>query len=115
MNENERVYLVVLRQIIVSQDIAAIISDFDPGARVIFAADMTDAATRADGCVAMAFVDASLWSEQLATGVFAKTMIVLIGDSIVAGEIPNCCRLDLPFTTEHILALLERNTLAQTL
>lgn len=114
MNEHEMVYLVVLRQILVSQDVAAIIADYDSNARVIVAADMTDALRQANGCVVMAFVDASLWANHHAQGVLAETMVVLVGDGPVAHDDAHRCRLDLPFTTDHILTLLDRRQFAQT-
>ena len=113
MNDNGRIYLVVSRQILVSQDIATTISDFDPGARVILAADMADAANRAVGPVAMAFVDAALWSEHHRPEALAATKIVLVGDEAAAPQPAPFSRLDLPFTTDHILALLHPDPIAQ--
>ena len=115
MNANERIYLVVCAQILVSQDIATTISDFDPGARVILAGDMASAVEQADGRISMAFVEPALWSEHHAQGVLSDTMIVMLGANIVAPEIAHSCRLELPFTTEHIMALLARHPFAQPL
>lgn len=123
MNGQGQVYLVVLRQPLVAQDIALTIAEFDMAARVIVAPDMAQAMTQmgenqreADVC--LAFVDLALAAGLAAdarpdlpeaTPAFPGQMrCILVGDGAAPPHLAMCGRLDTPFTTAQVLSVLQR-------
>jgi hypothetical protein len=107
-------YLVVLREIIVGQDIAMTIQDHNPDARVIIAATLAEAVAAVEGvdAVAVAFVhapSAEVARSPLAEAVAARGgRIVLMGHEI--GRDPKATVLPVlafPFVSSDILALLD--------
>ena len=123
MNGKGQIYLVVLRQLLVAQDIALTIAEFDATARVIVASDMAQAMAQigkgqreADVC--LAFVDIALaagWAADAhpdlaqATPVFPGQMRrILVGDGAAPPHLGICGRLDTPFTTAQVLSVLHR-------
>lgn len=107
-----RSYIIVVRQILIAQDIAMTIGEFDPLANVIIAEEVTDAMIRAAGSIVLVFVDRSSW---LAYPMPEETMrgAVMVGDAPILAQPAFWGYLDLPFTTDHVVALLERRAAMQ--
>ncbi len=109
MNGYGRTYLVVLRQFLVAQDIALTIAEFDPDAHVIVAVDMAAAASQIKGDVYLAFVEMPLGHAGAGQLRLEAGNGVLVGDGVLPPEMAGWAQLDLPFTTDQVLALLHRH------
>lgn len=110
-----RAYIVVLKHVVVAEDLAQIISDFDPQAKVLQVRDTPAAlkAIRDVDAVRLAFLiderHVEGWSD-LVAAIFARGgRVVLIprSEGIEAAPFHNCLILDRPFTTEMVLATLD--------
>lgn len=110
--ETLRTYIIAMRQILVAQDIAMTIGEFEPMANVIIAEDIADAMSRAVGSIVLAFVDGPSW---LAHPLPEETMqgAVMVGDAPTLMQTAFWGCLDLPFTTDHVVALLDRRAAMQ--
>ena len=107
-------YLIVLRHVLVAQDIAMTIGEFDPGARILTAASGPEALPLLEGVerIAMAFVGngpeafrASLLAQAVAE---RGGRVVLMGEEAEAeGEAQGFAVLTRPFGTGNILAHLD--------
>ncbi|MEO8242435.1 MAG: hypothetical protein ABI832_08975 [bacterium] len=111
-NERE-IYVLVLREIVVAQDIGMIIRDLRPDARIVVAANLAEAAESIpEGKVAAAFVEAAahvfatspLWPRVQADG--GKSVLV---NEAVAGQGHSI--LSFPFDNDDVAALLAANGL----
>ncbi len=106
-------YLIVLRHVVVAQDIAMTIADRDPGAPVVTVASPAEAIPALDGVgrLAVAFISEAprvLQDSDLAQAVAARGgRVVLIGEAAEAeGAALGFPVLARPFSTEDILAHL---------
>lgn len=109
------IYLVVLKHLVVAEDLGQIVSGFDPQAEVRQARDTAAAlaAIRELGTLRLAFLiddrHAEGWSD-LVAGIIARGgRVVLIprSDGIEAAPFDGCLILERPFTTEMVLATLD--------
>ncbi len=107
-------FLIVLRHVLVAQDIAMAIAEHDPGARVILARDAAEALPRLGGVtrLAVAFVgeDPSVFRGSALDLALAERggRVVLMGqDAEAAGEAAGFPVLARPFTTGDVLGHLE--------
>lgn len=108
-------YMVLLRQFLVAQDIAMTIAEFDPKARVIVAADMAEAMQQlgetppASG-FGLAFLDLPLVADKITT-LPGRISCILVGEGSAPEHVPDhlnlAGRLDTPFTTVQVLAVLQ--------
>jgi hypothetical protein len=106
-------YLVVLRHVLVAQDIAMTIAEFDPAARVATAAGPAEALPLLEGVerVAVAFV--GMGPEAYRASALSRAVaerggrVVLLGEEAeLAGEAAGFAVLVRPFTTGNILGHL---------
>ena len=107
------IYLIVLRHVVVAQDIAMTIAEFDPEARVVTAASGAEALPLLEGVerIAMAFVGKG--PEAFRASLLARAVaerggrVVLMGEEAEAeGEAQGFAVLVRPFSTGNILAQL---------
>lgn len=105
------VYLVLLRQALVAEDISMTIADFEPGARVVRA--IHPEAVAPGQHFDVAFIGISPTNDE--NSVMAQTLaaqgtqVVLIGDDPLPVTVPaKGWSLPLPFTTDTVVALLTR-------
>ena len=110
-----RTYLVLVSEVVVAQDIALTIGDFDPGARVLVATSVEAAHRCLDGvgALAVAFVTErpSLFTDSvLAKAIAARRgRVVLLGlDAETSGPTPLYDVLAQPFDTDAVVASLAR-------
>ena len=103
-------YLIVLRHVLVAQDIAMTIAEHDPAAQVIVAANGTEAVPKLDGIgqVAVAFVGKGpddFRGSSLASALAERSgRVGLMGEEAEAqGEVQGFAVLTRPFTTGNIL------------
>jgi hypothetical protein len=108
--DGPRTYLIVLRHVVVAQDIAMTITDMDPEARIVTAASEAEALPRLAGVehLAVAFVGQAPRAYQdsaLARAVLARGgRVVLMGEEAEAeGAALGYAVLVRPFSTEGIL------------
>ncbi|MDP3339673.1 hypothetical protein [Frigidibacter sp.] len=108
-------YLVVLKHLVVAEDLAQIVAEFEPGAEVLRARDTTSAlqAMRDIEAMRLAFLiddrQAEGWTE-LVDGIVARGgRVVLIprSEGIKAAPFADCLILERPFTTEMVQATLD--------
>lgn len=111
-----RAYLVVLKHVVVAEDLAQIVHEFDPGAEVIRVRDTPAAleALRRIAAMRLAFLiddrHAEGWGE-LVTGIVRRGgRVVLIprSEGVETPPFDDCLILDRPFTTEMVQATLDR-------
>ena len=109
-SDGQATYLVVLRHVLVAQDIAMAIGEFDPAARVLTAASTSEAEPLLDGIdrIAVAFVGQgpeAYRASQLSRTVTARGgRVVLMGEEAEAqGEAEGYSVLVRPFTTTTVL------------
>ena len=109
-------YLIVLRHILVAQDIAMTINEFDPAAQVIAATSSAEAEERLSGidAITLAFVGQgpdSYASSSLSRAVAQRGgRVILLGEEAEAqGEAHGFAVLARPFTTANILSHLAGN------
>lgn len=112
--EDPATYLIVLRHVLVAQDIAMTIAEFDPAARIVTAASGAEAMSLLAGVgrLAMAFVGAgpgAYRASPLAQAVRERGgRVVLMGDEAEEeGEAEGFAVLARPFGTGNILAHLD--------
>ncbi|AMY69684.1 hypothetical protein FALB51S_03370 [Frigidibacter albus] len=108
-------YLVVLKHVVVAEDLAQIVAEFDPGAEVLHMRDTSAAlqAVREIGAMRLAFLiddrHVEGWAD-LVAGIMARGgQVVLIprSEGIVTAPFADCLILDRPFTTEMVKATLD--------
>ncbi|GGH46160.1 hypothetical protein GVY41_03230 [Frigidibacter albus] len=108
-------YLVVLKHVVVAEDLAQIVNEFDPGAEVLRARDTAAALQALQDIIAMrlAFLiddrHADGWNE-LIDGIMARGgRVVLIprSEGVETAPFADCLILDRPFTTEMVQATLD--------
>lgn len=110
-----KAYLVVLKHVVVAEDLAQIVNEFDPGAEVIRVRDTSTALEALRGISAMrvAFLiddrHAEGWSELVAGIVRRGGRVVLIprSEGVETAPFDDCLILDRPFTTEMVQATLD--------
>jgi hypothetical protein len=109
-DEGRAAYLIVLRHVVVAQDIAMTIADLDPKARIVIATSVTEALAGLGGVdrLAVAFVAEAPRSHRdsdLARAIAARGgRVVLIGEAAEAeGAELGFPVLTRPFSTEDIL------------
>lgn len=110
-----KAYLVVLKHVVVAEDLAQIVNEFDPGAEVTRVRDTSAAleALRGISAMRLAFLiddrHAEGWSELVAGIVRRGGRVVLIPRSEGVETVPfnDCLILDRPFTTEMVQATLD--------
>lgn len=103
-------YLIALRHVLVAQDIAMTVGEFDPTARVVVASSAAEAETRLSGIdrIAVAFVGQgpeAYRASSLSRAVAERGgRVVLMGeDAESLGEAQGFAVLARPFTTANIL------------
>lgn len=108
-------YLILLRHILVAQDIAMTIKEFDPAARIVTATSPAEAEERLSGIadLALAFVGQS--PDAYRTSSLSRAVaqrggrVVLMGEEAeLQGESLGFMVLARPFTTANILSHLAR-------
>ncbi|MEI4486618.1 hypothetical protein V8J36_10485 [Frigidibacter sp. MR17.14] len=117
MTRSPRAYLVLTRHLIVAEDLAQTIAQFDPGAEVLRARDPEAAAALLDGAARLdlAFVADARgqegWEEFVGMLETRGAVIVLIprDDDRPPADDARHLALERPFTTEMVLDLLERS------
>lgn len=111
---DQAVYLIVLKHVVVAEDLAQIVSDFDPAAEVLQARDTATAvqAVRDIDALRVAFLiddrHVDGWAD-LVSDIFDRGgRVVLIPRSEGPRTAPfdDCLILDRPFTTEMVQATL---------
>ena len=115
--EDRPAYLIVLRHVVVAQDIALTIADLDPGARIVTVATPAEALPALDGVdrLAVAFVSEAPRAHrgsELARAIAARGgRVVLIGEAAEAeGTALGFPVLARPFSTADILVHLAAGT-----
>ena len=110
-------YVIVLRHVLVAQDIAMTIADYDPKARIVVAANGADALARLEevGRIAVAFVGKgprAFQASPLAQALAGRSgRVVLMGEEAEAeGEAQGFAVLARPFSTGNILVHLGSRT-----
>ena len=108
-------YLVVLKHVVVAEDLAQIVNEFDPGAKVIRVRDTPAAleALRSIVAIRVAFLidnrHAEGWGDLVAGIVLRGGRVVLIprSEGVETAPFDDCLILDRPFTTEMVQATLD--------
>jgi len=110
-------YVIVMREALISQDLSLTIADHDPGARVVFAANLRDAETVVAGLthIVMAFIiegPKQFLQSDLSRAIRARGgRVVLLGDDAEeVGPTPDWDVLYRPFSTDEVLARLTRRS-----
>ena len=106
-------YLVVMREVLIAQDLCLTICEFDPAARVILARDMNDALAKLGETLslAVAFVEErpAPFARSGLSGAIAQRggRVVLLGEQAEAhGPTSDWDVLHKPFATNHVLSIL---------
>ncbi len=108
-------YLVVLKHVVVAEDLTQIVNEFDPGAEVLRVRDTSAGLQALQDIAAMrlAFLiddrHAEGWNE-LVAGIIARGgRVVLIprSEGIETAPVADCLILERPFTTEMVQATLD--------
>lgn len=106
-------YLVALRHVVVAQDIAQTVAEFDPGARVIVVASAAEAmrAVEEVAQVALAFVGAGprAFEGSPLAGALARrgaSVVLMGGEAEAEGEAAGFAVLARPFSMGSVTALL---------
>lgn len=114
---NRSIYVIVLGQVVVAQDIAQAIAGFDPNATVITTPRRDDAVAALaglDGRLAMVFLNtapSALAEDTLAVATAARggRMVLINDEAENQGEADGYFVLQRPFTTEAVIETLRRN------
>ena len=110
-----KAYLVVLKHVVVAEDLAQIVAEFDPGAEVLHMRDTPTALQAMQGIESMrlAFLiderHVEGWAD-LVAGIAARGgQVVLIprSEGIETAPFSGCLILERPFTTEMVQATLD--------
>lgn len=120
-HDGRTIYVIVLGQVVVAQDIAQAIAEYDPGATVITTPRREDAVAALygmEGRLAAVFINTPprlLADDRLGTAARARGgQIVLIHDEAeVEGERDGYLVLPRPFTTDLVVATLMRAAVPQ--
>lgn len=107
------VYLVMMREVLIAQDLSLTITEFDPSARVITAADMDQALSLIAPTTSLAIAFAEVQPAPFAAHALARAIaerrgrVVLLGEQAEAvGPTQDWDVLRKPFVTDHVLSLL---------
>jgi len=108
-------YLVVMKHVVVAEDLAQIVADFEPGAEVLHVRDTPAAleAMRDIAALRLAFLiddrHVEGWSDLVASILDRGGRVVLIprSEGVKAAPFTDCLILDRPFTTEMVQAILD--------
>jgi len=112
---DQAVYLIVLKHVVVAEDLAQIIADFDAAAKIVQVRDTAAAvqAVRGIEALRLAFLiddrHVDGWADLVSAIGARGGRVVLIprSDRLRAAPFDDCLILERPFTTEMVQATLE--------